>query len=146
MEDHIIDRIREFNRFYTTLIGALNKNFLGSDYSLTETRILFELNLNSNCKANDLVHSLHIDKSYMSRLIKSFEKKGLIEKQGASDDKRANIIILTEHGKEVIDLLIAATNQQIKGLVSSLTAEECHSVICAMDTITQHFNTNNIEE
>lgn len=146
MENRIIDRIREFNRFYTTLIGVLNKNFLGSDYSLTETRILFELNLNQNCKANDLVRSLHIDKSYMSRIIKSFEKKGLIEKHSAFDDKRSNIIVLTEYGKEVIHALITATNQQIKELTSALTEEECLSVINAMDTITKHLNTHNMEE
>lgn len=145
-KDNVVARIREFNRFYTTLIGVLNKKFLGSDYSLTETRILFELNSNNDCKANDLVNSLHIDKSYMSRIMKSFEKKGLIEKQGAVDDKRANIITLTEYGKTVIGDLIAATDKQISELISSLTEEECYGVVSAMDDITQYLSASNEEE
>ena len=38
-----INQIREFNRFYTVLFGFLNRNYLDSNYSVTETRILFEL-------------------------------------------------------------------------------------------------------
>ena len=75
MEDkeRVITQIREFNRFYTVLLEFLNRNYLDSGYSITETRILFELKQNCQMSANRLIEMLHLDKSYISRLIRNFE-------------------------------------------------------------------------
>ncbi len=69
-------KIREFNRFYTVLLGLLDRNFLNSEYSVTEIRILFELENNDGCSAVDLIEKLYIDKGYLSRLIKGFIVRG----------------------------------------------------------------------
>ena len=140
MENKIetIERVREFNRFYTVIIGILNRNFLGTDYSVTETRILFELQSNPKSTANSLIDKLQIDKGYMSRILKSFEKKGFITKQVASEDKRSYLIQLTQKGNDKVDELIKVTNRQIEGLVEPLTTGECNEMIEAMDIITKY--------
>ena len=133
-------RIREFNRFFTVLIGSLNKKFLGSDFTITETRILFELISNDECKAVDLVNLLQIDKSYLSRIIKKFEQRELIKKTVDSTNKRFKIIILTEKGRKTVNKLIAMTNLQIAELISPLKSNECKEIIDAMDTITRYLS------
>ena len=45
MKKSIIDNIRDFNRYYTNLIGVLNKDALQLNYSLTELRVVYELSL-----------------------------------------------------------------------------------------------------
>ena len=35
-----VARIRSFNRFYTNILGLLNRHILDSDLSLTEARVL----------------------------------------------------------------------------------------------------------
>ncbi len=35
--------LRAFNRFYTNVIGVLHNGLLDTPYSLTETRVIFEL-------------------------------------------------------------------------------------------------------
>lgn len=137
-----IERIREFNRFYTVIIGILNRNFLDTDYSVTETRILFELQSNPENTANSLIEKLGIDKSYMSRILKSFEKKGFIRKEVDSADKRFYRIQLTQKGQDKTIELINVTNRQIQGLVKPLTAGECEEVAAAMDIITKYFTKN----
>lgn len=37
-----IGAVREFNRFYTRQLGLLNKAFLGSEWTLTEVRVLMK--------------------------------------------------------------------------------------------------------
>jgi hypothetical protein len=40
--DGQVAAVREFNRFYTNVIGLLREGLLDTPYSLTEARILFE--------------------------------------------------------------------------------------------------------
>jgi len=142
-----INYIRGFNRFYTNILGLLDQHILNSDYSLTEARILFDLNEVGSCTAHTLSARLNIDKSYMSRIIGRFEKKGLISKTISSEDNRANFIELTEQGSRLIDDLIKTSNCQIEQLLAPLNDKECHDVYLAMETIIKHFTkaTTNIE-
>lgn len=141
--DKVVGRIREFNRFYTVLIGTLNKNYLQSDYSLTETRILHELFVNKKCTANALAEELQIDKSYMSRILKSFERSGLITKEVSPRDRRSNIIRLTETGLKEIQKMERVTNEQIRGIVDNLNADACCKVCTAMDIIQNNLDKGN---
>ena len=35
--------VRRFNRFYTQTIGVLDKGYLGTDYTVAEGRVLYEI-------------------------------------------------------------------------------------------------------
>jgi DNA-binding MarR family transcriptional regulator len=94
--DEIVSRIRGFNRFYTNILGLLDMHILNSGYSLTEARILFDLNETERCTANTLSAKLKIDKSYLSRILARFEKNGLISKEVSCDDSRFNFILLSK--------------------------------------------------
>lgn len=131
-----IHRIREFNRFYTVLTGLLDRNFLDSGYSVTETRILFELKSREDCSANELVESLHIDKSYLSRILKGFEGKGLLARHASRKDARSLELRLTETGENVTERLIDASDEQISRLLKPLSEAECLELCEAMDRIT----------
>lgn len=135
-----VERIREFNRFYTVRIGTLNQKFLDSDYSVTETRILFELITRGVCSASELVEELHVDKGYLSRILKNFLEKGLIQKSVSDRDRRAHLIRLTELGQETTRDLIGRTDRQIGELVSELNEAQCREICMAMDVITQYLS------
>lgn len=40
MKQEYIDRIRIFNRFYTKVLGILNKSYLGSEFGLPEVHVI----------------------------------------------------------------------------------------------------------
>src|SRR6476619_7085054 len=76
-----IAAVRRFNRFYTRQIGVLRKNYLDSPYSLGEMRVLYELAQNEKMTASDVARSLDLDMGYLSRLLRNFEKRGLISRR-----------------------------------------------------------------
>lgn len=135
----VISQIREFNRFYTVLLGLLDRNYLDSEYSVTETRILFEFRQHPRMSANRLIDTLRLDKSYISRLIRSFEQKGLLTRCVSPNDKRALLIELTPKGEAEADRLIGITNESIGRLIEPLCPEARVNLCAAMRTIIESF-------
>lgn len=135
-DDRTVNEIRKFNRFYTVHMGFLDLGYLDSDYSIAETRILFEIKMRETCIQSDIVKILRIDKSYLSRLIGRLCKKGLIEKTKAENDKRAFEITLTATGHMETDRLIALTNSQIELQIKELDTDEREKLCHALNTVT----------
>lgn len=133
--DKTINEIRKFNRFYTVSMGFLDSEYLDTEYSIAETRILFEIKVYEKCIQSEIAKILHIDKSYLSRIIKRFYREGLIEKEKSDEDKRATYISLTEKGCTETERLIELTNIQIEAKINKLSFDECNKLCDAMDTI-----------
>ena len=135
-QQQIIRKIRGFNRFYTDVIGLLNQHFLDSPYSLAEGRILFEISKARNIQASKIMTVMHIDKSYLSRLLKKLEKENLIVRKPSENDARAVEISLTEKGNQEFEVLNQRSEEQIKGLLQSLSAEKSRMLAEHMTAIT----------
>ena len=130
-----IGKIRSFNRFYTNLLGLLDKTLLKSAYSLTEVRIMFELNQLSTTTASELVKLLDLDPGFLSRILSGFEEKTLIDKQRSNEDMRKQIISLTSKGRRVISELQEKANEQIKVLLSNVNDKDQDRLVTGMRTI-----------
>jgi DNA-binding MarR family transcriptional regulator len=134
LQKHIND-VRAFNRFYTRIIGLLDKYLPGGNYTLPEVRVMYELYHNENVPASDIVQAIDIDKSYLSRILSQFEKKKLIAKKRSVEDGRSALIALTPKGKKEFELLNEATNVQVKAMLSQLPAADCNRLIHHMTEI-----------
>ncbi len=135
-----IDQIREFNRFYTVLQGFLNRDYLASGYSVTENRLMFEIWRHPGISANRLIDLLRLDKGYISRLVRGFERKGLIVRQASPDDSRLLTIRLTRAGTKEMERLIAITNEEIRRLIAPLNGDDRDEVCRAMNTVMSRFS------
>src|SRR5580692_1354662 len=101
-EDIAKDRIaavRRFNRFYTRQIGVLRKTYLDSPYSLGEARVLYEIARQNSPTASDIGRALDVDAGYLSRVLRRFEKSGLISRTASAQDARQSYLALTARGK-----------------------------------------------
>lgn len=137
----LITDIRGFNRFYTNVLGLLDKDILKSGYSLTEARVLFEIFRTENCTANALSNQLGVDASYMSRILRKFEKNSLITKRPSPSDCRSHIISLTDDGMKQFHELDSRSNQQIEKMLEMLSPNACEEIRSAMNTIKKHLTT-----
>jgi len=136
---HHVEKIRHFNRFYTQILGLLNNKLLKSAYSLTEARILFELGRTSGLVSSDLSKQLHLDPAYLSRILRRFEKQGLLQKTKSQDDTRKQLLSLTPEGQSAIAELQKMANHQIISSLASTTKEEHDTLVEAMQAIEQIF-------
>lgn len=136
----LIEDIRKFNRFYTGILGLLNRYYLDSGYTLAEVRILFELNDLGICTANTMIQKLNIDPSYMSRILSRFLKSELIARSPSERDSRAKELRLTPKGQRLIQELIARSNGDIEALLGRLDDSACQEVWQAIKTLEKHLN------
>jgi len=136
MKERAVYRIREFNQFYLPALDLLGNHYLGSEYSATETRILFEIYKTDGCKAVHIAKTLNIDKSYLSRIIKNQEKNGYLVRTVSNQDSRSFDIHLTDRGRQRTEDFIQKSNKQIGEIIEPLQAEECKKLIDALNIVT----------
>src|SRR6266568_1529400 len=86
--DAQVAAVREFNRFYTNVLGLLREGLLDTPYSLTEARIIFELARQDRAEVTRLRHWLDIDPGYLSRILARFEADGLVTRARSPEDAR----------------------------------------------------------
>jgi DNA-binding MarR family transcriptional regulator len=137
MHQKYIAEVRAFNRFYTDIIGLVDRYILNSSYTLPEVRILYELYHHENITASDIISFLTIDKGYLSRILFQFEKKKLISKKRSAEDGRSVYIFLTAKGKKEFAVLNQASHNQIRDLLGMLSPRDCDSLVEHMSAITK---------
>ncbi len=130
-----IENIRSFNRFYTNVIGLLDQHFLSTPFSLTEGRVLYEINHMAECSAKRIRENIVIDEGYLSRTIDKFVRQGLITKTPSPVDKRLHIIVPTKKGGEEFSKLNENQNQSISQLTERLSEQETAELVGMMQRI-----------
>ncbi|MGC9538207.1 bifunctional helix-turn-helix transcriptional regulator/GNAT family N-acetyltransferase [Streptomyces sp. UG1] len=131
-----VQDIRAFNRFYTNVIGALDySRHLYAPYTLTESRVLYELAHSPRTDAADLRAELSLDAGYLSRILNKFEQEGLIERTTSHRDPRRRRVTLTARGRETGKLLEERSNEAVGSLLSTVPAAERPRLAEAMTTV-----------
>jgi DNA-binding MarR family transcriptional regulator len=131
----LVNRIRIFNRFYTNIIGLLDRHFLDTEFSLTEGRVVYEINHTELCTAKKIREHIDIDEGYLSRLIDKFIKNGIVRKTPALEDRRFHILELTEKGQREFSKLNENSNKMITQMIEKLSEQERTELIEMMERI-----------
>lgn len=132
--DRVTD-VRQFNRFYTHQIGLLHQGLLGTPFSLTEARVLYEIGRRGTTTAAELVADLSVDPGYLSRLLRGFVTSGLVASARSSTDRRQSILALTGRGEETFAALDRRSQEEIAVLLDRLSGDEQGRLLDAMATI-----------
>lgn len=130
-----IREVRAFNRWYTDVIGLLNRHLLDSAYSLAEARLIYEIHAAGSIRASQIMANMQIDKSYLSRLLKRLETQKVVATQTSPEDGRATILRLTEKGRQEFAALNNASDEQIGRLLQPLSEEEHEKLVGHMKAI-----------
>ena len=131
----LVDRVRRFNRFYTEQIGVLTEHLLDSDYSLTEVRVLYEIDHGDRPTAARIGHDLGVDRGYLSRILQRLQREGLVRRATAPHDGRAHLLTLTAKGRRLFRGLDQRADRQIEELLRRTPEPDRGRLTSAMQTI-----------
>jgi len=129
-----VKAIRQFNRFYTRRIGALDP-YLGSPMSLTDVRVLYELAHRETAVASEIGRDLGLDAGYMSRILRRFESEGWLTREPHPRDARQSVLHLTEAGHAAFAPLQQKSREEAAALLESLAPAQRQQLVQAMSTM-----------
>ena len=133
--DHRVAAVRRFNRFYTREIGVLGDGLLQSGFSLAEARVLYELAQRPGTTASELGRDLTLDSGYLSRILRGFERDGLVTRAACETDRRQSLLSLTDSGRAAFAPLDTRSREQIGTLLAGLAEPAQASLVAAMNRI-----------
>jgi DNA-binding MarR family transcriptional regulator/GNAT superfamily N-acetyltransferase len=115
-----VEAVRRFNRLYTRRIGVLREGLLGSPFSLTEVRVLYELAHREGLTATDLARELGLDAGYLSRLLRGFQRRGFLARRAAPEDRRRSVLTLRPAGRRALVPLEERSRSEAAALLAPL--------------------------
>lgn len=103
----------------TERIGALEDRFLGRDLPLGQARLLWEIGA-EGADVRELRRRLQLDSGYLSRLLRSLERRGLVRVSPSERDRRVRRVRLTAAGRAEWDELERRSDRLARSLLEPL--------------------------
>ena len=117
-----IAAVRRFNRFYTRQIGVLRKGYLDSPYSLGELRVLYEIAHGDRLTASDIGPRARSRRpAISSRVLRNFEKRGLVSRTASASDARQSHLTMTARGAKTFAPMERRSQSQAGDMLAHLT-------------------------
>jgi DNA-binding MarR family transcriptional regulator/N-acetylglutamate synthase-like GNAT family acetyltransferase len=133
--DERIAALRAFNRFYTRRIGVLHEGLLDSRFSLTESRLLWELAHCEHTTATELAQALDLDTGYLSRLLRGLKERGLLKASRSTTDARQTRLSISAAGRRAFAPLDRRSQAEVSALLDALTDAQQQELLAAMARI-----------
>jgi DNA-binding MarR family transcriptional regulator/GNAT superfamily N-acetyltransferase len=130
-----VAELRSFNRFYTQRIGVLSDRYLGQDRPLAEARLLFEIGTDG-ARVHALRERLGLDSGYLSRMLRSLERSGLVETVAAGGpDARRKLARPTPAGLAELAEVNQRSDAAMARVVERLDEPQVRELVTALATV-----------
>jgi DNA-binding MarR family transcriptional regulator/GNAT superfamily N-acetyltransferase len=114
---------------------VLEERLLDTPFSLTESRVLYELANRAAPTASELAKDLGLDPGYLSRILRSFEQRGLLARTPCEDDGRQTRLELTAEGRRAFLPLDQRSRDAVAIMLKHLREPQQQRLIAAMSAI-----------
>ena len=120
----------------------LVKKFKDNDIYLTREQwsILAVLWKNDGCSQQALAEATYRDKPSITRLIDNLEKEGYVERKADKNDRRLNLIFLTQKGRDIEIPMMNVVNETIDIATKNLTEEQTLNIRDSFQLIFENIN------
>lgn len=128
-------QVREFNRSLTRRIGVLESDYLALGRPLGEARLLYEIQ-----RDGDLLRMrkrLGLDSGYLSRLLASLGRQGLVEVSASPSDARRRMARLSAPGRRAQTQYDEVADAFAEQILAPLSAVQKARLFEAMEVVTR---------
>jgi len=136
----VVQEVRQFNRFYTRLIGLLDEHLPESGLSLPEGRVVYELATGGPQTAADLTRQLDIDKAQLSRVLRRLRECKLVKSEPDPGHAKKRILSLTPHGRVAFGELDQGTRLRMEAVLCPLADGHRRKLVSSMRDIRAAFD------
>ena len=114
----------------TAVARRLQKNFrnAGLDITIEQWTVLYHLWKEDCLNQQELCNRTYRDKPSITRLIDNLEKQRLVKRASFKNDKRINLVCLTDAGRALQDTTLALANQTMDEALDGVKKDEIEIV------------------
>lgn len=122
----------------------LSQQFKNKGISLTREQwsVLAVLWKTDGCSQQMIANSTSRDKPSVTRLIDNLVKEGYVKRKSHENDRRLNLIFLTEKGKKVEKSVMEIVDDTIEKATNGLSDEQIIAIRDAFQIVYDNLNTN----
>lgn len=136
--------LERFLPYRLNVLASLTSNALAQVYaerfglSIPAWRVIVTLGQYDYRTARDIAAHGVMHKSTISRAVSSLEQRGLIVRRPNEDDRREELLALTDEGREIYEALAPQALAFEERFVSVLTSEEQEMLVALIDRLSGH--------
>ena len=132
------------NMASTAVARRMQKNFrqAGLDITIEQWSVLYHLWKEDCLSQQELCNRTFPDKPSITRLIDNLEKQKLVKRMPSKEDRRINLVCLTETAKELQDRTIELANQTMSEALVGVNKEEIETVKTVLQRVYDNLTGN----
>jgi DNA-binding MarR family transcriptional regulator/GNAT superfamily N-acetyltransferase len=119
-DPQLVADIRLSSRELVRELGLMNQTVAGTRLSLSAVHAIIEIGRADGLSSKDLGGRLNLEKSTVSRLVKTLVEGGEIREVRSNDDRRKKYLHLTARGKQTLRAIDEFAEPQVANALSSL--------------------------
>jgi DNA-binding MarR family transcriptional regulator/GNAT superfamily N-acetyltransferase len=98
-------------------------------------RVLYEIAHGDGITASAIGRALDLDAGYLSRVLRNFEKRGLLARKPSAEDARQSHLTLTARGRKAFAPAEERSQRDVAAMLGKLRTDDQAKLIAAMQTI-----------
>jgi len=117
------------SRTYRLIQANNRREFRGYGLSASQFEIIVFLGTAGPSSQNALTRHLQVTKGNISSMLKGLERRGLIKRKTPKEDRRLNLVCLTDSGREIFTEALPKHEKKLTSALSSITAKEKKNLV-----------------
>lgn len=122
-------------KVFTYLRRSMRDESRNQGLNFTQMTALRVLELDGPKRMTDLATSLELSGSACSAMVDALEKRGLLERQLDSEDRRATRLAATDEGRRVTERVLHAAYEGLADAMQGLTSSDRFLVLGGFDAL-----------
>jgi len=128
-DSSLVSDIRIASRDLVRQFGLMNQTVAGTDLTLSSAHAIIEIGRAGQLSSRELSQKLRLEKSTVSRLVKSLVARGEIRELRSSNDLRVKLLSLTRQGRKTLGNIDRYAEAQVSTALDRLNANSRQGVL-----------------